>query len=97
MYEPISTHVAFMHFVRCFIQHRGAVRTGLGASSAADALFFVNQNESVGFTFEMCPGQTNLDANRVSVFVAGDRDIIRQLPAFFYSLPRGSLKTATVA
>jgi len=24
-------------------------------------------------------------------------DFIRQLPAFFYSLPRGSLKTATVA
>ena len=26
-----------------------------------------------------------------------ERDIFRQLPAFFYSLPRGSLKTATVA
>lgn len=26
-----------------------------------------------------------------------DRELKRQLPAFFYSLPRGSLKTATVA
>lgn len=24
-------------------------------------------------------------------------ELVRQLPAFFYSLPRGSLKTATVA
>lgn len=28
---------------------------------------------------------------------AGELDFFRQLPAFFYSLPRGSLKTATVA
>lgn len=31
------------------------------------------------------------------VILAGYKQHVRQLPAFFYSLPRGSLKTATVA
>lgn len=35
------------------------------------------------------------DNSKVRIDVPRDR--LRQLPAFFYSLPRGSLKTATVA
>jgi pyridoxine/pyridoxamine 5'-phosphate oxidase len=38
---------------------------------------------------------------KMSVFIDGKMDeiadVCRQLPAFFYSLPRGSLKTATIA
>lgn len=74
--RAVETPVALRHLALLRVELRHAVRTGLRAESAADALRFVDDDETVFGALHMGLGRTHLDAGRLSAFVAADRNVV---------------------
>lgn len=76
LHYAVDAGVALRHLVRLFVKNRRAVRAGLRAHAAADALRLIDQDESaLVVVLGMGLGQADLDAGWIAAVVAGHRNV----------------------